>query len=631
MLGYYLYSSPNLSCAFDFRSVCQTPLNRFSDGSTSFQVKYPPGGGTTCDTIATCPKISLPANGTVYTIKLDMALKDPALEIGTPYIWVPISGSNQISQIDTKNAVEIARYPVGTNPSRTFVIPGGDTWVANRDSGNVTRLSPLTGNMAAGGTCGDGACGTDETTYSCKTDCSGNICGAAGNQDCRLYSVAGSYGTGPGPRGVTGDIDGKVWVGNYGNGTLTKLNPDGSFIGNYAVGGNPYGLIADPFGYVWVSNRGTSSVQAFSIASNSVVQSTAIPGPYGIGMNKAGDILVASCCGAPDKAYVINGFGGGSPGTIKGSAVLAGGVSTRGRGIAADLNSNIWVGSDNGPGLGTVYSFKPDATSGAYCNFYNAGHDTVGIAIDFDNNVWAVPYDGHVLKLTHNSGSPCTVTEVADVDLSGFLYNYSDMTGLRTVPKSISVGGFKVPLSDSGTFDICTDGTGTCTDPGPCSPITAMLASCVPGSDNKCDIPLNIFSMQSGEYVLSNLQVIYGEQEPVTTGGLVSCGRRWDDPSTPIREDAPCDLCHIIYLINLVLNYLMSFVGIVAILALILVGYLFITSAGDSQKRQDAKKRFKYVLVGFVIIFLAWLIVEFLFTVWGYLDPLGGEWFVVCD
>lgn len=633
VLALYLYSDRDFACAFGMRTVCQTPLNRFSTGSTTLQITFPPGGGTTCDTVADCPKISLPAKGTVYSIKLDMKLTDPALEIGTPYIWVPISGSNQIAQIDTKNAVEVARYGVGANPSRTFVIPGGDTWVANRDSDNVTKLSPLTGNAAAGGTCGDGNCGTDETLYSCKTDCGGNICGAAGNQDCRLYQVMGNYGTGgSGPRGVTGDTNGDIWVANYVNGTLFKLNPlTGGIIGGpYNVGGNPYGLIADPYGYVWVSNRGTSSVQAVNITTGNVAQSTAIPGPYGVGMNKAGDILVASCCGVPDRAYIINGYGGGSPGTIKAQPALAGGVSLRGRGIASDLNGNIWVGSDNGPGLGTVYSFKPDG-SGPYCSLYNAGHDTVGIAVDFDNNVWAVPYDGHVLKLTHDSGSPCNVSEIADVDLSGFLYNYSDMTGLRTVPKSISLAGFKVPLSESGTFDICTDGTGTCTDPGPCAPITAILDSCVPGADNTCDIPLNIYSMQSGEYTLSNLQVIYGEQQPITTGGLVSCGRRWDDPKTPVREDAPCDICHIFYLADLAIDFLMSFVAILAMLSLILVGFLFITSAGDPQKRRDAKTRFKWILVGFVIVFLAWLIVDFMFAVWGYLDPLGGRWNVVCE
>ncbi|MFA6097086.1 MAG: hypothetical protein WC788_05655 [Candidatus Paceibacterota bacterium] len=645
-LASYIYSHPDLACAFSTRSACQPPLNRFSTGSTSFQIKFPPGGGTTCDNIASCPKISLPVKGTVYSIKVDMALTDPALEIGTPYIWVPMSGSNEIAQIDTKTATEVQRYAVGTNPSRTFVIPGGDTWVANRDSNDVTKLSPLTGNgpdATANGTCGDGSCGTDETLYSCKTDCTGLKCGPLGTIDCRLYQVVGSYATGGGPRGVTGDTNGDVWVGNYTDGNIVKLKPTNPPKTLYAidqtvnVGGNPYGLIADPFGYVWVSNRGTSSVQAVNINTGLITQSTAIPGPYGIGMNNDGDILVASCCGTPDRAYIINGYGSGSPGTIKASPALAGGVSTRGRGIAADLNGAIWVGSDNGPGLGTIYSFKSDG-SGPYCSFYNAGHDTVGVAIDFDNNVWAVPYDGNVLKLTHGGSSPCTVTPAAPSLFLGpgpyppnLLYNYSDMTGLRTVPKSISLAGFKVPLSDTGTFDICTDGTGTCTDPGPCAPVSAILSTCIPNYMNTCDISLKIFSMQSGEYTLSNLQVIYGSEDPVTTGGLVSCGRKWDDPKTPIREDAPCDLCHIIYLANLVMNYLMSFVGIISVLALIIVGYLFITSAGDPQKRKDAKNRLKWVLVGFVIVFLAWLIVDFLFAVWGYLDPMGGKWFVVCD
>jgi len=658
-LGLSFAIIPKLTDAFDFQTVCQKPLTKFSSGGSTFGISFPPGGATTCDTFppadSNCPTVTLPFQGTVFSMKVDMASKGK--EIGTPYIWVPISGSDQLAQIDTADGseAEIARYNIGINPSRTFVIPGGDVWVANRSNGtnipypasSVTKLSPLTGNFAIGGRCGDGNCGKDETIYSCKADCAGNVCGdgtgtckngiACGNgtEDCKEYKVAGNYTTGgSGPRGVTGDIKGNVWIGNYDNGTIVKLDPaSGAILQTVAVGGNPYGLIADQFGYVWISNRGSGTVQAVNINTNAISQTVSIPGPYGIGIDKEGNILVASL--ENNAAYKINGFGTESPGLIAAGfpVSLSGGVSTRGRGIASDLNSNIWVGSDNGAS-GTVYSFKPSGA--AYCPFYNPApqHNTVGVAVDFNNNIWVVPYDRYVLKLKPDNISACTaVTKVAEVDLGAgaSLYNYSDMTGLRTIPKTISIaGGATIPLSPAGTFEVCADGTTTCSDATPCAVITAYLASCVPDAMNNCKVPLEIFSLQAGDYALKNLEVIYGKQTPVTTGGLIPCGREWDDPDTPWNDKAPCDLCHLILLVNEIMNFLAGLAFVIALLALIVTGFLLLTSAGNSEKINNAKTNLKWIILGIIIIFFAWFIVDFLLTAWGYIDPLGGKWDVVC-
>ncbi|MCK4918862.1 MAG: hypothetical protein KAS01_00580 [Candidatus Pacebacteria bacterium] len=639
---------PKFTNAFTFETVCQPQLTTFSDGNSTFDISFPAGGGTTCSTIAECPKIKLPANGTVFSVKVDMELVDPSSEIGTPYLWVPVSVANgYIAQIDTRDGfeAEIARYKVGNNPSRTFIVPGGDIWVANRNSGNVTKLSPLTGNQLAGGSCGDGFCGTDETIYSCSTDCNGNVCGdgtgicknniacGTGTENCKEYKTVGNYPTGSGPRGVTGDINGNIWVGNNGDGNIVKLDPEsGVILQTVAVGGGPYGLIADQFGYVWVSNRGTSSVQAVDINTGLITQNIPTAGPYGIGIQKNGDILLASLEGA--SAYTINGYGTGSPGTIKAGfpVSLSGGASTRGRGIASDLNGNIWVGSDNG-GSGTVYSFKSDGTQ--YCPFYNPSpqHNTVGPAVDFDNNIWVVPYDGNVLKLRPDNVSACTVvTPVATVFVGGgLLYNYSDMTGLRTIPKSLLINGTSISLSSSGTFEICTDGTGTCTNAAPCAAVTAFLSACTADVAGNCEIPLEIFSVQAGKYTLKNLEVIYGKQIPVTTGGLIPCGRDWDDPATTWDDTESCEVCHGVLLMNQGMNFLIQLAGVVAVLSLIVVGFLYITSVGDPERKNLAKTSFKWVIIGFIIIFLSWLIVDFILVAWGYLDPLGGKWNVICD
>jgi hypothetical protein len=114
-------------------------------------------------------------------------------------------------------------------------------------------------------------------------------------------------------------------------------------------------------------------------------------------------------------------------------------------------------------------------------------------------------------------------------------------------------------------------------------------------------------------------------------GGFVPCGRMVNDPGTLWDDTQSCNFCHGIMLLNQGMNFLMKIAGTVAVLALIITGFLFITSAGNPERKNNAKETFKWVIVGFLVIFLSWLIVDFLLSAWGYLDPLGGEWNVVCD
>ncbi|MCK4891914.1 MAG: hypothetical protein KAS78_04555, partial [Candidatus Pacebacteria bacterium] len=113
--------------------------------------------------------------------------------------------------------------------------------------------------------------------------------------------------------------------------------------------------------------------------------------------------------------------------------------------------------------------------------------------------------------------------------------------------------------------------------------------------------------------------------------GLVPCGRLCDSPDTPWNDKDSCTFCHGIMLLNQGMNFLMKIAGTVAVLAIIITGFLFIASAGNPERKNNAKTAFKWVIVGFLILSLSWLMVDFLLSAWGYLDPLGGKWNVVCD
>ena len=84
-------------------------------------------------------------------------------------------------------------------------------------------------------------------------------------------------------------------------------------------------------------------------------------------------------------------------------------------------------------------------------------------------------------------------------------------------------------------------------------------------------------------------------------------------------------------LLNQGMDFLMKIASVIAILAFIITGFLFIASAGNPERKNNAKESFKWIIVGFLIIFLSWLFIDFLLSAWGFLDPLGGEWKVVCE
>lgn len=67
----------------------------------------------------------------------------------------------------------------------------------------------------------------------------------------------------------------------------------------------------------------------------------------------------------------------------------------------------------------------------------------------------------------------------------------------------------------------------------------------------------------------------------------------------------------IIDVISAAINILSFVVGIVAIIAIILAGFKYITSAGESNKVSNAKQTLIYALVGIVVAALAQVLVHF--------------------
>jgi len=110
-------------------------------------------------------------------------------------------------------------------------------------------------------------------------------------------------------------------------------------------------------------------------------------------------------------------------------------------------------------------------------------------------------------------------------------------------------------------------------------------------------------------------------------GGLVPCGRDFDDDTTLWNEKEECKLCHFVILADNVIDYLLGIVGLVAVLSLVVGGMLYVASSGNSNLVTTAKTAFRKSLYGFVVVFIAWVATNTTMVLFGFDDPLGdGSW-----
>jgi len=84
-------------------------------------------------------------------------------------------------------------------------------------------------------------------------------------------------------------------------------------------------------------------------------------------------------------------------------------------------------------------------------------------------------------------------------------------------------------------------------------------------------------------------------------GGLVTC-------SGSIGDE--CNACHLVDLVNGVINWLISILSIIAVIGIVISGFQMVTSGGNESAWTNAKARFTNVLLGFILVLAAWLIVD---------------------
>jgi len=71
------------------------------------------------------------------------------------------------------------------------------------------------------------------------------------------------------------------------------------------------------------------------------------------------------------------------------------------------------------------------------------------------------------------------------------------------------------------------------------------------------------------------------------------------------------------YILSAAVPLILAFAGLGLLLMLISAGFTFLTSAGDAKKLEQGKQRLTNALVGFIIVFAAYWIVQITGTIFG--------------
>lgn len=117
-------------------------------------------------------------------------------------------------------------------------------------------------------------------------------------------------------------------------------------------------------------------------------------------------------------------------------------------------------------------------------------------------------------------------------------------------------------------------------------------------------------------------------------GGLVPCGRTWDDLTTPEFEFCPCRLCHFLLLTDRVIDFIMTKVlFVIALLMITIGGTMFVTAGENPQRVANAKKIITTTIFWTIMIFGSWIIVNTFLMVVGIANWTGleeGWWKIDC-
>lgn len=130
--------------------------------------------------------------------------------------------------------------------------------------------------------------------------------------------------------------------------------------------------------------------------------------------------------------------------------------------------------------------------------------------------------------------------------------------------------------------------------------------------------------------ILSVFLLIPSLSYAICEGEIVPCG----------GDKGVCNFCHIFELTNNIIIYMITcLVPIISGVMLILGGFYFMIAGVDPEKMQKGKDIIKAAIIGLVVIFISWILLNTFLTnmgiaEWTGLNPESGDnswWQIRCD
>lgn len=127
--------------------------------------------------------------------------------------------------------------------------------------------------------------------------------------------------------------------------------------------------------------------------------------------------------------------------------------------------------------------------------------------------------------------------------------------------------------------------------------------------------------------ILIVLLVLFIIPQTVSAFSLVPCGRSEDDPDTPdINETERCTLCHIFIMLQIIINGISIAILAWAVIYITIGGITIMVAGGSPDKASQGKRMITYAIVGIIIAFGAWFIINVIMNALVDRDKLPLPW-----
>jgi DNA-binding beta-propeller fold protein YncE len=186
--------------------------------------------------------------------------------------------------------------------------------------------------------------------------------------------VTDTWNAGAKPRRLAIVPDGTAWVANWGTNTLTHLDADGALLGRFAVGALPNSVAIDGAGRVWVANMGGHSVMRLS--SEGRVEATCrIERPSSLAVEPSGRVWVTSLTAQTDNVVCL------TPDATREAAFTVPPMPER---VSLDGHGGAWVSHM----VGNAARKLTHLDAGGHAVGLWTGLKSQGVAIDAEGDAW---------------------------------------------------------------------------------------------------------------------------------------------------------------------------------------------------------------------------------------------------